>query len=292
MISVTRVLQWSEIFQDQSSVRVAALGIISVVICACVDDCSRWALHEPRSWISFAVTSLAYCLVFLRKVNLTIFCVFWCNYVVLAFVVPYVYFNVNVEDAISQEGGVCYGFKFDRNIRDGSGFILLALAPPEVLFASVCALFESALCLPCCSEQDAVAPVTKDIDQVNTLIELYFMFNSLEIDKDNIFSQSGEQFVFYLYFLPRLWLFTRSPNWSFQKFSFQLVRSIRIPICDALVQNSNCFQITIGCITLSAVINVLGYMLLVVIFVLFGNVRHIVFVAWLIGRHIGFRHIG
>ena len=145
MISVTRVLQWSEIFQDQSSVRVAALGIISVVICACIDDCSRWALHEPRSWISFAVTSLAYCLVFLRKVNLTVFCVFWCNYVVLAFVVPYVYFNVNVEDAISQEGGVCYGFKFDRNIRDGSGFILLALAPPEVLFASVCALFESAL---------------------------------------------------------------------------------------------------------------------------------------------------
>ena len=137
MISVTRVLQWSEIFQDQSSVRVAALGIISVVICACVDDCSRWALHEPRSWISFAVTSLAYCLLFLRKVNLTIFCVFWCNYVVLAFVVPYVYFNVNVEDAISQEGGVCYGFKFNRNIRDGSGFILFALAPPEVLFASV-----------------------------------------------------------------------------------------------------------------------------------------------------------
>ena len=187
---------------------------------------------------------------------------------------------------------ICYGFKFDRNIRNGSGFILLALAPPEVLFASVCALFESALCLPCCSEQDAVAPVTKDIDQVSTLIELYFMFNSLEIDKDNIFSQSGERFVFYLYFLPRLWLFTRSPNWSFQKFSFQLVRSIRIPICDALVQNSNCFQITIGCITLSAVINVLCYMLLVVIFVLFGNVRHIVFVAWLIGRHIGFRHIG
>ena len=34
-------------------------------------------------------------------------------------------------------GCVCYGFKFDRNIRDGSGFILLALAPPEVLFASV-----------------------------------------------------------------------------------------------------------------------------------------------------------
>ena len=33
-------------------------------------------------------------------------------------------------------------------------------------------------------------------------------------------------------------------------------------------------------------------MLLVVIFVLLGNVRHIGFVAWLIGRHIGFRHIG
>ena len=58
-------------------------------------------------------------------------------FVILAFVVPYAYFSVNVEDAISQEGGVCYGFKFDRNIRDGSGFILFALAPPEVLFASV-----------------------------------------------------------------------------------------------------------------------------------------------------------
>ena len=187
---------------------------------------------------------------------------------------------------------MCYGFKFDRNIRDGSGFILLALAPPEVLFASVCALFESALCLPCCSEQDAVAPVTKDIDQVSTLIELYFMFNSLEIDIDNVFSQSGERFVFYMYFMPPLWLLIRNPNWSFHKFSVWLVKSIRIPICDALIQNSNSFQITIGFVTLSAVINVLGYMLLVVIFVLLGNVRHIVFFAWLIGRHIGFRHIG
>ena len=44
-------------------------------------------------------------------------------FVILAFVVPYVYFNVNVEDAISQEGGVCYGFKFGRNIRDGFSFI-------------------------------------------------------------------------------------------------------------------------------------------------------------------------
>ena len=187
---------------------------------------------------------------------------------------------------------VCYGFKFDRNIRDGSGFILLALAPPEVLFASVCALFESALCLPCCSEQDAVAPVTKDIDQVSTLIELYFMFNSLEFDIDNVFSLSGERFVFYMYFMPRLWLLIRNPNWSFQKFSVWFVRSIRIPVCDAFIQNSNCLQITIGFVTLSAVINVFGYMLLVVIFVLLGNVRHIGFVAWLIGRHIGFRHIG
>ena len=32
-------------------------------------------------------------------------------FVILAFVVPYVYFNVNVEDAISQEGGECYGFE-------------------------------------------------------------------------------------------------------------------------------------------------------------------------------------
>ena len=138
--------------------------------------------------------------------------------------------------------------------------------PPEVLFDSVCALFESALCPPCCSKQDAVAPVTKDIDQVSTLTELYFMFDLLEFDIDNIFSQSGERFVFYLYFMPRLWLLIRNPNWSFHKFSVWLVKSIRIPICDALVQNSNCFQITIGCITLSAVINVLGYMLLVVFY--------------------------
>ena len=187
---------------------------------------------------------------------------------------------------------MCYGFKLDRNIRDGSGFILFALVPPEVLFDSVCALFESALCLPCCSEQDAVATVTKDFDQVSTLIELYFMFDLLEFNIDNICSQSGERFVFYMYFMPRLWLLIRNPNWSFHKFSVWLVKSIRIPICDALVQNSNSFQITIGFITLSAIINVLGYMLLVVIFVLLGNVRHIGFVAWLIGRHIGFRHIG
>ena len=116
---------------------------------------------------------------------------------------------------------LCYGFKFDhRNIRDGSGFILLALAPPEVLFASVCALFESGLCLPCCSEQDAVAPVTKDFDQVSTLIELYFMLDLLEFDIDNVFSLSGERFVFYMYFMPRLWLLTRNPNWSFQSLVF------------------------------------------------------------------------
>ena len=70
--------------------------------------------------------------------NQTVFSVFvYCVFVILAFAVPYVYFSVNVEDAISQEGGVCYGFKFNRNIRDGPGFILFALAPPEVLFASV-----------------------------------------------------------------------------------------------------------------------------------------------------------
>ena len=100
----------------------------------------------------------------------------------------------------------CYGFKFDRNIRDGSSFIRFVLVPPEVLFDSVCALFESALCLPCCSRQDAVTQVTKDIDQVSTLIELYFMFNSFEFDIDNIFSQSGERFVFYMYFMPS-WCF-------------------------------------------------------------------------------------
>ena len=86
--------------------------------------------------------------------------------------------------------------------------------------------------------------------------------------------------------MPQLWLLIRNPNGSFHKFSVWLVNSIRIPVCDALIQKSNCFQITIGFATLSAVINVFGYMLLVVIFVLLENVRHIGF------RHIGFRHIG
>ena len=104
-----------------------------------------------------------------------------------------------------------------------------------------CALFESALWPPCCSEQDAVAPVTKDFDQVSTLIEIYFMFDLLEFNIDNVFSQSGERFVFYMYFMPRLWLLIRNPNWSFHKFSVRLVKSTRIPICDALVQNSNCY---------------------------------------------------
>ena len=67
---------------------------------------------------------------------------------------------------------------------------------------------------------------------------------------------------------------------------------MKIPICDALIHNSKRFQITIVFFTLSAVINVFGYMLLVVIFVLLGNVRHIGFVALLICRHIGFRHNG
>ena len=107
-----------------------------------------------------------------------------------------------------------------------------------------------------------------------------------------MFSQSGERFVFYMYFMPRLWLLIRNPNWSFHKFSVWLVKSIRIPICDALIQKSHCFQITMGFITLSAVINVLGYMLLVVIFVLLWNGRHIGFVALPICRHIGFRHFG
>ena len=74
------------------------------------------------------------------------------------------------------------GFKFDWNIREGSGFILFALGPPEVLFDSVCALFKSALCLPCCSRQDAVAPVTKDFDQLSSLTVLYFMLNILDFD--------------------------------------------------------------------------------------------------------------
>ena len=80
----------------------------------------------------------------------------------------------------------------------------------------------------------------------------------------------------------RVWLLTRNPNWSFQKLSVMLVRSIRIPVCDALIQKNHCFQITIGFITLTAVINVLGYMLFVTIFVLLGKVRHIGFVALLV----------
>ena len=139
----------------------------------------------PSSGITFVVTSLAYCLVFLRKINLGVFCDPWCI-CGFSFCCP-VYFNVNVEDAISQEGGVCCGFKFDRNIRDGPGFILFVLVPPEVLFVSVYALLTSALCRPCCFRQDAVALVTKDLDKVSSLIELYFMFNLLEFDIDNMF---------------------------------------------------------------------------------------------------------
>ena len=77
----------------------------------------------PSSGVSFAVLSLAYCLVFLDEGLIGQYSVFSCVFVILAFIVLYVYFSVNVEDAISQEGGVCYGFKFNRNIRDGSGFI-------------------------------------------------------------------------------------------------------------------------------------------------------------------------
>ena len=47
-----------------------------------------------------------------------------------------------------------------------------------------------------------MAPVTKDFDQVSTLIELYFMFDLLEFDIDNVFSQSGERFGFYMHFMP------------------------------------------------------------------------------------------
>ena len=77
----------------------------------------------PRSEVTFAVLSLAYCLVFLDEGLIRQYSVFSCVFVILAFIVLYVYFSVNVEDAISQMGGVCYRFKFDRNIRDGSSFI-------------------------------------------------------------------------------------------------------------------------------------------------------------------------
>ena len=77
----------------------------------------------PSSGVTFAVLSLAYCLVFLDKGLIGQYSVFSCVFVILAFIVLYVYFSVNVEDAISQEGGVCYGFKLDQNIRDGSSFI-------------------------------------------------------------------------------------------------------------------------------------------------------------------------
>ena len=106
-----------------------------------------WSVHVLMVVIEERYTCLGVELVLLYSVLPMVWC-FWMKdesdsilgshvFVILAFVVPYAYFNVNVEDAISQEGGVCYGFKCDRNIRGGSGFILFALAPPEVLFASV-----------------------------------------------------------------------------------------------------------------------------------------------------------
>ena len=47
-----------------------------------------------------------------------------------------------------------------------------------------------------------MAPVTKDFDQVSTLIELYFMFDLLELSIDNVFSQSRERFVLYVFPVP------------------------------------------------------------------------------------------
>ena len=106
-----------------------------------------WSVHVLMVVIDEHCTCLVMELVLLYSVLPIVWCSWMkdesdsilCShvFVILAFVVLHVYFSVNVEDAISQEGGVCYGFKFNRNIRDGSGFILVALAPPEVLFASV-----------------------------------------------------------------------------------------------------------------------------------------------------------
>ena len=64
----------------------------------------------PSSGVIFAVLSLAYCLVFLDKGFNGQYSVFSCAFVILSLIVLYVYFSVNVEDAISQEGGVCYRF--------------------------------------------------------------------------------------------------------------------------------------------------------------------------------------
>ena len=46
--------------------------------CACIDSCNRLALHVPRSRISFAVLSLAYCLVFLDEGWIRQYSVFSC----------------------------------------------------------------------------------------------------------------------------------------------------------------------------------------------------------------------
>ena len=75
---------------------------------------------------------------------------------------------------------------------------------------------------------------------MSTLIELYFRFNVLDFDINNLLSYSREKSVFYMYFGPQFGLLTRNPNWSFQKFSVRFVKSIKIPVCDALIQKSHC----------------------------------------------------
>ena len=147
--------------------------------------------------------------------------------------------------------------------------VSVVLVPPEVLFASVCSAFKSALFRQRCCRQDAVAPVTKGRDKVSTLIELYFIFNLLEYNIYNVVSYWGKRFVFRCILCPDCDFGLGMRIGVFQKFSVRLVRSIRIPGCDALIQNSNCVEITIGCTTLTAVIYVFGFMLLVVIVVLF-----------------------
>ena len=85
-----------------------------------------------------------------------------------------------------------------------------------------------------------MAPVTKELDKVSTLIERYFRYNILDFDTNNLLSYLGKKSFFYMYFRPRFGLLTRNPNWSFQKFSARFVKSIEIPVCDALIQKSHC----------------------------------------------------
>ena len=64
------------------------------------------------------------------------FCVF-CIFVILVVLSRMCTLVLMSRTPFLKRGEYVTGFKFDQNIWDSSGFILFALAPPEVLFASV-----------------------------------------------------------------------------------------------------------------------------------------------------------